>query len=363
MPIAGMGGGGGGGAGSSTGGGAGYAGGGGGTTVAGDRGDWSTGGAGGSSFAGGPGVTGHTQAGNGSTPGGQADPLYQSPVGEAGRRGQVVLQWSQYTVTPGGPPDVHLTPGAGAGYPGVRVDAGVTFAPVPVTVTLPTGHDLLFGTQTLADYQLTVQPAGGPPTAYPGTPSPDGASLDFPTVDLHLPGTSVMWVAVSAGQNTPAGTTSLTFTVGGKTSASTTIVVTPAFTVSPGGAPADLARGGTLRYPGVEVLNSGAPSIPPQTVTVRLPAGAGLHFGTPTAPDYQLTVQDASGTPKPYPGTLSPDGQTLTFTNVDLAIPNDQDKAIMWVCVSADSAAPAGSTSVEFSLGAQTSPSTTLNVI
>ncbi|MFE4514853.1 hypothetical protein ACFRMQ_11765 [Kitasatospora sp. NPDC056783] len=365
VPIAGMGGGGGGGAGSSTGGGAGYAGGGGGTTVAGARGDWSSGGAGGSGFVGGPGVTGgQSLPGNGSRAGGQSDPLYQSPVGEAGHRGQVVLQWSQFTVTPGGPPDVDLTQGGAVGYPGVRVDSGVAFAPVEVTVTLPAGAGLLFGTQILADHQLTVQNAAGQQTPYTGSLSPDGSSLHFSGVDLHMPGSTVMWVAVSADHGAAPGTTSLAFTVGGKACPSTTIVVRPDFVISPAGTPLTLARGGTaLRYPGVEVTGNSTSAVPPQTVTVTLPTGSGLRFGTVAAPDHQLTIRDADGNDTPYPGSISPDGLTLTFTNVDLAIPTATSQSVMWVCVSADDTAPLGSTDVEFSFGTRTSPSTTLDIV
>ncbi|WP_316528261.1 hypothetical protein [Kitasatospora brasiliensis] len=124
-----------------------------------------------------------------------------------------------------------------------------------------------------------------------------------------------------------------------------------------------LARGGALRYPGVEVLNNGTHALPPQTVTVTLPAGSGLLFGTPAAPDHQLTVRDATGNDTQYHGTVSVDGQSLTFTNVDLRVPSGQSQSVMWVCVSADSTAPLGPTSVEFSIGTRTSPSTTLDIV
>jgi hypothetical protein len=275
----------------------------------------------------------------------------------------VVLQWSEFTVVPGGPPDVELRQGGPVGYPGVRVEANVAFAPVSVTVALPAGRGLLFGTQTLADYQLTVQNANGETTPYTGNLAEDGKSLVFSDVDLEMPGTTVMWVGVSAGHDAPLGATSLAFTVGGKTSPSTTIVVTPGFTVSPGGAPVTAERGGAPVYPGVEVRNNGTQAIPLQTVTAVLPADAGMRFGTQDNPDHQLTVWDAAGNTAVYPGSLSDDGQTLTFTDVDLAIPGNGSQSIMWVCVSAADDTPTGPTSVQFTVGDRISPSTAIDVI
>ncbi|MEU4490196.1 hypothetical protein AB0H94_35900 [Streptomyces purpurascens] len=312
----------------------------------------------------GPGVTGgRTLAGNGTQAGGKNDPVYQSPVGDAGNRGQVVLQWAEFTVTPGGPPDVELVQGGAAGYPGVHVEAGVAFAPVSVTVALPAGRGLLFGTQTLADYQLTVQNASQEITQYTGALSADGTSLVFTGVDLKLPGTTVMWVAVSAGHDAPLGSTSLTFTVGGKTSRSTTIVDTPDFSVSPGGTPVTAERGGAPKYPGVELQNSGSQSIALQTVTAALPADTALRFGTQDNPDHQLTVWGSDGNTTAYAGSSSDDGQTLTFSDVDLAIPDDGSRSVMWVCVSASDDTPQGPTSVQFTVGNRISPSTVIEVI
>lgn len=364
VPIPGMGGGGGAGYGSHVSGGAGYAGGGGGMALGNAESAYFSGGGGGSSFVSGSGVSeGRTAPGSGTRAGGQDDPLYQSPVGDAGNRGQVVLQWSEFTVTPGGPPDVQLVQGGAAGYPGVRVDADVAFDPVSVTVALPADRGLLFGTQTLADYQLTVQDAGGQTAQYVGVLSQDGMSLVFSDVDLQVPGTSVMWVAVSAHHDADLGATNLDFTVGGKTSPSTTIVVSPNFTVSPGGAPVTAERGGPPVYPGVEVRNNGTHEIPLQTVTVTLPAGTGLRFGTANSPDHQLTVWNANGDITVYVGTISGDGQSLTFSDVDLGTPDDGSQSVMWVCVSAGDDTPVGDTSVEFSVGVRTSPSTTIHVI
>ncbi|MFD3582556.1 hypothetical protein [Streptomyces sp. NPDC058683] len=364
VPIAGMGGGGGAGYGGHTGGGAGYAGGGGGLAIGASPNAFYSGGAGGSSFVNGPGVSGgRSMAGNGTRAGGKDDPLYQSPVGDAGNRGQVVLQWAEFTVTPGGPPDVELRRGGRVGYPGVRVEAGVAFEPMTVTVALPADRGLLFGTQTLADYQLTVQTAGQAATPYTGTLSEDGSSLVFTNVDPKLPGTTLMWVGVSAGHDAPLGSTSLTFTVGGKTSPSTTVVVTPGFAVSPGGVPVTAKRGGLPVYPGVEVRNNGMQAIPLQTVTAVLPAGAGMRFGTQGNPDHQLTVWPVGGNTTVYRGIISDDGQSLTFSDIDLGIPQAGSQSVMWVCVSASDVTTPGPTSVEFTVGDRTSPSTGIEVI
>ncbi|MFI0269669.1 hypothetical protein [Streptomyces luteogriseus] len=349
--------------GGSTGGGAGYAGGGGGMGL-GWHDAYFSGGGGGSSFVEGPGVTeGHTKAGDGTQAGGKDDPLYQAPVGDAGNRGQVVLQWAEFTVTPGGPPDVELKQGGQAGYPGVRIAADTAFAPVSVTVALPEGRGLLFGTHTLADYQLTVQNTEGAITRYRGTLSEDGTSLQFKDVDLDLPGTTVTWVGVSADHSAPLGATSLTFTVGGKASASTTVVVTPAFTVTPGGGQARAERGGAPVFPGVEVHNKGSEAIPLQTVTATLPADAAMRFGTQATPDHQLTVWDGINSPTVYKRSISDDGQSLTFPDVDLTIPATGSRSVMWVCASASDDTPVGTTSVKFTVGDRTSESTAIDVV
>ncbi|MFC7819549.1 hypothetical protein ACFUTR_33595 [Streptomyces sp. NPDC057367] len=200
--------------------------------------------------------------------------------------------------------------------------------------------------------------------SYPGTLSADQMTLVFDGVDLgKAPGTEkTVYVAVSAGHDAPPATSSLTFTVGRKTSPSTPVVIQPAFSLAPGGNPVDLARDGTsVRYPGMEIVNNGVQNVPLQTITVTAPAG--LHFGTPANPDHQLTIMDVSGTQPPYMGSLSADGQTPTFTGVDLKIPNDQDRANLRVCVSADTTTSEGPTAVGFAVGPyMTSQSTSINI-
>ncbi|MET7906552.1 hypothetical protein ABZS86_35920 [Streptomyces sp. NPDC005355] len=196
-----------------------------------------------------------------------------------------------------------------------------------------------------------------------GTLSEDGVSLIFSGVDLELPGTTVMWAAVSAVPDAPLGATALTFTVGGKTSPSTTIVVTPGYTVSPGGAPVTAERGGWPVYPGVEVRNNGSQVIPLPVVTATLPVGAAMRWGMQDNPDHQLTVWDAGGNTTVYMGSVSDDGQSLTFLDVDLGIPDAGSQSVMWVCVSASDDTPPGVTSVEFSVGDRTSPSITIDIM
>jgi hypothetical protein len=366
VPIPGMGGGGGAsGSGDSVlvGGGAGYAGGGGGTWEGSRDGGFVSAGAGGSSFVDGPGVTnGRTIPGSGMQAGGKDDPLYQPSIGDAYQRGQVVVQWSALTVVPGGPPTVQLTQGGDAGYPGVRVTSSVAVAPVSVTVALPADSHMHFGTPTLADYQLTVQQTDGKTTVYVGVLSADGTSLTFRDVNLPLPGTTTMWVAVSAGFDTPAGETALNFTVGEESSASTRITIKPAFSVSASGAPVTAQRGGSTRYPGVRVRNNGSHGIPPQQVTVTLPTATALLFGTVANPDYQLTIQKGIASPTVYRGEVSGDGRSLMFTGVNLAVNDPGDQVIMWVGVSAAADATTGPTTVTFTVGDQISPSTTINV-
>ncbi|GHC45057.1 hypothetical protein GCM10010507_20260 [Streptomyces cinnamoneus] len=107
--------------------------------------------------------------------------------------------------------------------------------PQRVQVRLPTDRGLQWETAGTPDHQLTV--LGGTP--YPGQLSPDQMALTFDNVDLDTPPgpEKVMWVAVSTGHDAPLGSTSLTLTVGRTSSPSTTIVITPGFTVTPGGAP------------------------------------------------------------------------------------------------------------------------------
>ncbi|MBO0654667.1 hypothetical protein J1792_18330 [Streptomyces triculaminicus] len=88
-----------------------------------------------------------------------------------------------------------------------------------------------------------------------------------------------------------------------------------------------------------------------------------MRFGVPGLPDHQLTVLRSDGTTTVYVGSISSDDQTLTFTDVDLEIPQDGSWSVMWVCVSATADTPPGPTSVQFTIGDLVSPSTTIEVV
>lgn len=139
------------------------------------------------------------------------------------------------SVEPGGPPEVTLERGGPTGYPGVKLtnNANTPVPPLTVTATLRQDTQLLWGRPDDPDHQLTVLDAQGATTAYVGTLSDDGQSLNFDGVDPRLPGlgsSSVMWVAVSAAADAALASTSLLFSVGGQESPSTPVNVfsTPA---------------------------------------------------------------------------------------------------------------------------------------
>ncbi|MGW1616330.1 hypothetical protein ACWCQZ_44175 [Streptomyces sp. NPDC002285] len=286
------------------------------------------------------------------------------------RRTFIVIAPARYEVVPGGPPDVVLVPGGPIGYPGVVVvnTGGAPVGERTVMVELPPGKGLQWGAGGLPDYQFTVLDGGGP---YQGTPSSDGRTLTFEGVDLDVPADSrkVMWVGVSATPDALPGYTTLHFTVGGQAANSTPVrigssVVNPPFSAEPGGPPEVLLeQGGPNGYPGVKLTNNGDEPVPPLTVTVRLPQDSQVSWGQPGLPDHQLTVLDAQGTTRAYAGTLSDDGQSLTFDGVDLHIPGLGSQSVMWVGVSATDDAPLAYTSLLFSVGDQQSASTPVIVV
>lgn len=133
----------------------------------------------------------------------------------------------QFTVSPGGPPNVNVSPATGnVGYPGVRLHS-VDADPVPpqqVSVYLPSQKGLSFVDEG-AGFRLKVNDDAH---SYLGRPSADGQTLTFDNVDLALtqPGaTSAAWVAVKASPDSKPGPTYLVFYVGGQMSNSTPIDV------------------------------------------------------------------------------------------------------------------------------------------
>lgn len=119
----------------------------------------------------------------------------------------------------------------------------------------------------------------------------------------------------------------------------------------------ELGAGGEPALPRVAVQNDGAQPVPPQSVEVALPEGSGLQFGSEALPELQRTVESASGRAMTYTGSQSDDGQSLTFSSVDLALPGSGSESVMWVAVSASSDAPVGTTILTFTVGNQTSES------
>ncbi|MGK5640603.1 beta/gamma crystallin domain-containing protein [Streptomyces sp. URMC 126] len=266
----------------------------------------------------------------------------------------------RYDVAPGGPPDVLLVPGGGAGFPGVVVrNTGVT--PVgsrTVTAELPADKGLQWGVTGLPDYQLTLLDGG----VYPGTLSSDGRTLFFDGVALDIPphGERVMWVAVGAVGQALSTRTALRFTVGERSSDSTPVRVSRSpFAVEPGGPPdVVLHRGGAVGYPGVRLTAGANDPSPPQTVTVTLPPDTRLVWGRPGHPDDQLTVLDEHGTATVYTGKFSEDGRTLTFEDVGPGLSGAGSHSVMWVDVSAAEDAEIARTALSFTVGERESAST-----
>ncbi|MGK5530678.1 hypothetical protein [Streptomyces sp. URMC 129] len=133
------------------------------------------------------------------------------------------------------------------------------------------------------------------------------------------------------------------------------------FSVSPGGPPdVTLTLAGETRYPGVHVRAEDDGAVPPQDVQVTLPRGRGLQFVPEGNPGYQLTVFGGST----YAGSLSPDGQTLTFENVDLALSGKGSTSAIWVAVKASGNAPhPADTELGFRIADASSGSTRIHVV
>ncbi|MGK5640367.1 hypothetical protein ACSNOK_18925 [Streptomyces sp. URMC 126] len=133
------------------------------------------------------------------------------------------------------------------------------------------------------------------------------------------------------------------------------------FTVSPGGTPITLTRAGETRYPGVGLRAETDGAVPPQKVRVTLPPDGGLAFVAEGG--YQLTVMDAHLATRTYTGDLHPDGRSLTFDGVYLALHGKGSTSAAWVAVKALPDAPVPSDlTLTFQVGDRTSPSTLIHV-
>ncbi|MEU7137348.1 hypothetical protein [Streptomyces sp. NPDC046261] len=134
------------------------------------------------------------------------------------------------------------------------------------------------------------------------------------------------------------------------------------FSLTPGGPPGvTLTHAGNTGYPGVQI-HADQDAVPRQNIRVDLPAGRGLQFVPEGAGRCQLTVMDSTWATRSYDGTLSPDGQSLTFDDVDPALPHQGAKSAIWVAVRASGGAASGDTSLSFRVGERTSPSTPVHV-
>ncbi|MEU6394757.1 hypothetical protein [Streptomyces sp. NPDC046939] len=81
---------------------------------------------------------------------------------------------------------------------------------------------------------------------------------------------------------------------------------------------------------------------------------------------------DSGNTPAPQPGAptvspggqgdLSQDGQSLTFTGVDLRLPRKGATSVAWVAVEAGKDAPTGETALTFRIGDQNGASSPIHV-
>lgn len=272
-------------------------------------------------------------------------------------------------VSPGGPPSVHLVRGGAPGYPGVHLHNGGqgAVAPQDVTVVLSADKHLRFESEAGTDYQLSVMDSQFNVRNHIGTLSTDGQSLVFRQVDLALPvagAVSAAWVSVTAANDAPVGETALTFTVARKESLSSPIVVKGGgFSVSPGGPPdVYLERGGETGYPGVHLRNEGEGPVDPQDVAVSLPVGKNLSFVPQKGVEYLLTVMDANGVLTQHTGFASSDGHSLSFRQVDLALPGKGSTSAAWISVAAAADAPVGDTALDFSVGGEGSASTPVHV-
>ncbi|MBZ6476271.1 hypothetical protein [Streptomyces griseocarneus] len=131
------------------------------------------GGGGGSGFASGPGVSGgETIPGSGTSAARKNDPLYQAGIGDAGKPGQVLLQWRApvFTVAQVDPNPVVMERGVTTAM-AFTVSSDITVAAgLTVTLTFPSGVALAQG--GVVRY---ICPANGTNEPLPITVNPDGS--------------------------------------------------------------------------------------------------------------------------------------------------------------------------------------------
>ncbi|MFD9636182.1 hypothetical protein [Streptomyces violascens] len=118
----------------------------------------------------------------------------------------------------------------------------------------------------------------------------------------------------------------------------------------------DVSQGGD-GYPGIRLVNTDNVPVPPQGITVTLPGGqydGKLNFSDWS---HNLTLKwPSTGNQSDIPGTLSPDGKTMTFPQTDLKLSQRDDRVMMWLPVHAHEDAPPGDTNLTFTIGDQEVP-------
>lgn len=124
-----------------------------------------------------------------------------------------------------------------------------------------------------------------------------------------------------------------------------------------------ISQGGGPGYSGVALQNTSTAPVSPRDVTVTLRSDRGLRFEKPGGTDFLLTVMGSNGTLENYAGTTSTNEQTVTFRQVDLALPTAGSTSAAWVVVAASPRAPVGMTDLNFSVGEQRSPSGAIHVV
>ncbi|MGA5900124.1 hypothetical protein ACPC5S_33200, partial [Streptomyces venetus] len=249
-----------------------------------------------------------------------------------------------------------ITTVAGNGTPGFNGDnqpAVNARLNAPHTVAVDSGGSLFIADASNhrvrrvdAATRLITTVAG---TGIPGFNGDGGPAID---VQLNAP----IGVAVDTG-----GSLFIADTNNHRVRKVSDVASTARFSVTPGGPPdVRLERAGNTGYPGVQVRAEDDGTIAPQNVRVDLPAGVGLQFVG--EPRYTLTVLPAAGTSRSYYGTVSPDGQSLTFDNVDLALSGRDSVSAVWVAVKAPAGARLGDTRLTFRIGDRLSDSTAIRV-
>ncbi|MFD9635359.1 hypothetical protein ACFWX8_32575, partial [Streptomyces violascens] len=111
-------------------------------------------------------------------------------------------------------------------------------------------------------------------------------------------------------------------------------------------------------------MNTDGASVPLEDISVALPKGqydGKLNFSNWS---HNLTLKwPSTGDQTDIPGTLSSDGKTISFPQVDLKLNHKDDRILMWLPVHAHEDAPAGEAILQFTIGGQGSFPASLEII